>query len=143
MKYKILGNTSEKISAIGLGCMGISHAYGTTDDTESLKTLNSALELGINFWDTADFYGGGENEKLISKVLKPKRDKMFLATKFGFRYGQISKSFSNEVDGSPEYVRKAVELSLKRLETDHIDPYYLHRIDPQVLFTPYRPSSSN
>lgn len=132
MKYKILANTGEKISAIGLGCMGMSHAYGNIDDNESINTLHKALDLGINFWDTADFYGGGNNEKLISKVLKPNRDKVFIATKFGFRYDESSVSFSNNVDGSPEYMKKAVELSLQRLDIDCIDLYYLHRIDPNV-----------
>lgn len=91
-----------------------------------------ALDLGINFWDTADFYGAGENEKLISKVLQPNRNKIFIATKFGFNYDQTSTSFSNHVDGSPKYMRKAVELSLQRLRIDCIDLYYLHRIDPNV-----------
>jgi len=85
MKYRKLGNTGVELSATGLGCMGMSFAYGPTNDEESLGVLNRALELGINFWDTADVYGFGHNESLISKVLVPNRDKIFIATKFGFR----------------------------------------------------------
>ena len=132
MKYRNLGKTHEKLSSIGLGCMGMSQAYGERDDTESIATLHKALDLGVNFWDTADFYGRGDNEKLISKTLNENREKVFLATKFGFRDDPGAKHFSAKFDGSPEWMRQAVENSLQRLNTDHIDLYYAHRVDPNV-----------
>ncbi len=94
MKFKKLGNTGEQLSAIGLGCMGMSFAYGPSDEQESISTLHRALDLGVNFWDTADMYANGENEKLISKVLVPNRDKIFIATKFGFRFKDGKASHS-------------------------------------------------
>jgi len=129
MQYRNLGNTGEKLSAIGLGCMGMSHAYGQPDDTESIATLHRALDLGINFWDTADIYGNGINEELVAKVLAPNRDKVFIATKFGFR---LKADGTNYFDGSAAYMREAVEASLKRLKIDTIDLYYAHRIDPNI-----------
>ncbi|MEJ5106743.1 aldo/keto reductase [Chryseobacterium sp. MYb328] len=136
MKFKKLGNTGEQLSAIGLGCMGMSFAYGPSDEQESINTLHKALDLGVNFWDTADMYANGENEKLISKVLVPNRDKIFIATKFGFRFegGKASHSGApgTYFDGSPEWIRKAVDLSLQRLKIDTIDLYYAHRVDPNV-----------
>lgn len=110
--------------------MGMNHAYGQPDDEESIATLQKALELGINFWDTADIYAHGDNERLVSKVLKPNRKEIFIATKFGFQLDD--PELYSSVDGSPEYVKKAVEASLKRLQTDVIDLYYAHRIDPDV-----------
>jgi aryl-alcohol dehydrogenase-like predicted oxidoreductase len=136
MKFRSLGTTNEKLSAIGLGCMGMSFAYGPTDDDESIATLHKALDLGINFWDTADMYANGENEKLISRVLVPNRDKIFIATKFGFRYGENVAGPKNSAgayfDGSPAWMKIAVEDSLKRLKIDTIDLYYAHRVDPNV-----------
>jgi len=136
MEYRNLSNTTEKLSAIGLGCMGMSFAYGPTDDTESIATLHKALDLGINFWDTADMYGNGANEELISKVLTSNRDKVFIATKFGFRFkGNIagpSNASGTYFDGSPSWLKVAVENSLRRLKIDTIDLYYAHRVDPNI-----------
>ncbi|AYB33121.1 aldo/keto reductase [Chryseolinea soli] len=129
MKYRTLGNTTEKLSAVGLGCMGMSFAYGPIDNTESIATLHLALDLGINFWDTADMYGKGHNEELISQVLVPNRDKIFIATKFGFRSREDGSTY---FDGSVAHLKKAVEDSLRRLKIDTIDLYYAHRIDPNV-----------
>jgi aryl-alcohol dehydrogenase-like predicted oxidoreductase len=136
MQYRTLGRTNEKVSAIGLGCMGMSFAYGPTDDTESIATLHKALDLGIDFWDTADMYANGKNEELVSKVLVENRAKVFIATKFGFRFrnGIVgpSSSSSTYIDASPQWIKQAAELSLQRLKIDTIDLYYAHRLDPNV-----------
>ncbi|HTI59160.1 aldo/keto reductase [Mucilaginibacter sp.] len=129
MKYRTFAK-NEQLSAIGLGCMSMSHAYGTPDDPESIRTLHLALDLGINFWDTADVYGNGKNEELISKVLTENRDKIFIATKFGFRTDADARLTG--FDARPAYIKQAVEASLKRLGIDTIDLYYAHRIDPNV-----------
>ena len=122
------------VSAIGLGCMGMSHAYGGQDEQTSIRTLHRAVELGVNFFDTAEVYGPFENEILVGKGLKPFRDKLVIATKFGFRIdttGQGAKAMSG-LDSRPEHVREVADASLKRLGVDVIDLFYQHRVDPAV-----------
>ncbi|NKY27344.1 aldo/keto reductase [Nocardia gamkensis] len=117
------------VSAQGLGCMGMSHAYGAADDAQSIATLHHALDLGVTLLDTADFYGAGHNEELIGRAIAERRDEVVLATKFGFanRLGEPT-----HIRGDAAYVRQACEASLRRLGVDHIDLYYLHRVDPKV-----------
>jgi len=122
----------EQLSAVGLGCMGMSDFYGERNDADSMATLHRALDLGINFWDTADYYGRGANEELIASVLSENRSKIFLATKFAARDsvpGDVTSPPT--IDNSPEWIIKAVDLSLRRLKADYIDLYYLHVYNPQ------------
>ncbi|MGW4400632.1 aldo/keto reductase [Amycolatopsis nivea] len=117
------------VSAQGLGCMGMSHGYGATDDAQSIETLRHAVDLGVNFLDTSDFYGSGHNEELIGRAIADRRDEVVLATKFGIasRLGEPTR-----VRGDAAYVHQACDASLQRLGIDHIDLYYLHRVDPDV-----------
>ena len=128
MEQRELGRSGLKVSAIGLGCMGMSEFYGPSDDAESVKTIHRAIDLGINFFDTADMYGPFVNEELVGKALKHHRSKVILATKFGNMRGPKGERLG--VNGKPEYVRKACEASLKRLGVETIDLYYQHRVDP-------------
>lgn len=124
MQKRILfGNTQREVAHLGLGCMSMSGAYGTSNDATSIKTIHRALDMGYNFLDTADIYGMGHNEELVGKAIQGRRDEVFLASKFGL------SSFT-EVCGKPDYVRTACEKSLKRLNVETIDLYYLHRLDP-------------
>jgi aryl-alcohol dehydrogenase-like predicted oxidoreductase len=128
-----LGSTRPIVSALGLGCMGMSYAYGPVDDTESTQLLRRAVELGVTLFDTADLYGFGHNEELVGRALAPVRDQVFIATKFGItRKPGTDFSGPSPADGRPEYVRSSVDASLRRLGVDHIDLYYQHRADPTV-----------
>lgn len=128
MKKRHLGKSGPEVSALGLGCMSMSQAYGTRNDPESVRTLHRALDMGITFLDTADAYGTGHNETLVGGAIRDRRNEVFLATKFGF----IQRGGVQGLDGSPAYVEEACEASLKRLGVEVIDLYYLHRVDPQT-----------
>ena len=124
-----LGTQGLEVSALGLGCMGMSQSYGTPDDMESIATVHRALELGLNFFDTAEVYGPFRNEELLGRALEGRRDKAIIATKFGFR---IEDGKPNGTNSRPEHIREVAEGCLQRLNTDRIDLFYQHRVDPKV-----------
>ena len=130
MKTRKLGPNGPQIATVGLGCMGMSEFYGSSEDKTSIDVIHRALDIGVNFFDTADMYGSGENEKLLGRALKGKRDRAIVATKFALLRGDAG-SFVG-ISGKPEHVKKACDASLQRLGIDVIDLYYQHRVDPSV-----------
>lgn len=130
MKTRKIGNSNLEVFPIGLGTMGMSEFYGETNEEQSIATIHKALDIGVNFFDTADMYGSGHNEQLVGKALKGKFKDIVLATKFGILRGPNGERLG--VSGKPDYVKQACEASLKRLGTDVIDLYYLHRVDPKT-----------
>lgn len=129
LKKRKLGSQGLEVSELGLGCMGMSQSYGSPDDAASIATIHRAIELGVTFFDTAEVYGPYTNETLLGRALKGKRDKVIIATKFGFN---IVNGVSEGLNSKPAHIRKVVEESLQRLQTDHIDLLYQHRVDPAV-----------
>jgi aryl-alcohol dehydrogenase-like predicted oxidoreductase len=131
MHKRTLGNSSLEVSALGLGCMGLSHGYGPATDTQqAISLIRSAVDLGVTFFDTAEFYGPYLNEQVVGEALAPVRDQIVIATKFGFAFG--ADNTKQTLDSRPERIRLAVEGSLRRLKTDYIDLLYQHRVDPNV-----------
>jgi len=130
MQMRRLGRSGLSVSALGLGCMGMSNVYGPASEDEAIATIHRALDLGVNFLDTADVYGAGHNEQLVARAIRGKRDRIVLATKFGNRFDKDGKWLP--VIGTPDYVRSACDASLKRLGVEVIDLYYQHRVDPNT-----------
>ena len=130
MDKRRLGTQGLEVSALGLGCMGMSEFYGDADETEAIATIHRALELGINFLDTADMYGPFTNERLVGRAIAGRRDEVAIATKFGIARGENGERLG--IRGDADYVRQACDASLERLGTDHIDLYYQHRVDPET-----------
>lgn len=131
MEQRKLGSQGLVVSKMGLGCMGMSEFYGTSDEREAIATIHRALELGVNFLDTADMYGPFTNEELVGKAIQDRRDQVILATKFGF-VRDPNDPTKRSISGKPEYVKQACDASLSRLKVDHIDLYYQHRVDPEA-----------
>lgn len=131
MQKRYLGKSGLEVSALGLGCMGLSHGYGPATDTrQAVELIRAAVERGVTFFDTAEVYGPYLNEEVVGEALKPFRDRVVIATKFGFTFGEDNKQ--QNLNSRPEHIREAVEGSLRRLKTDVIDLYYQHRVDPGV-----------
>jgi aryl-alcohol dehydrogenase-like predicted oxidoreductase len=129
MKYRKLGKSNLEVSTLGLGCMGLSFGYGpAADKSDAIKLLRAAVEMGVTFFDTAEAYGPFANEELLGEALEPFRDRLVIATKFGFAGGDAKAG----LDSSPKRIREVAEASLKRLRTDRIDLFYQHRVDPNV-----------